>query len=120
MPNGAPPRTAKPGAARDVRPENTQPKGCRMVDPGDWLPLVGVLMLAGTTVISIGGAYALGRSRRRDLPSTRADPEVAERLERVERLMEVMAIEVERIGEGQRFVVKVMNERNLGSGAERP
>jgi hypothetical protein len=41
-------------------------------------------------------------------------------MERVERLMEVMAIEVERIGEGQRFVVKVMSDRNLGSGAERP
>ena len=58
-------------------------------------------MLAGTTVISIAGAYVLGRSRRRDPPSTRADPELAERMERVERLMEVMAIEVERIGEGQ-------------------
>lgn len=91
-----------------------------MVDPGDYLPLIGVLMLAGTTVISIAGAYALGRSRRRDLPSTRADPELAERMERVERLMEVMAIEVERIGEGQRFVVKVMSDRNLASGADRP
>jgi hypothetical protein len=77
-------------------------------------------MLAGTTVISIAGAYALGKSRRRDLPRSRADDEMTERLERVERLMEVMAIEVERIGEGQRFVVKVMSDRNLGSGAERP
>jgi len=91
-----------------------------MVDPGDWLPLVGVLMLAGTTIISIMGAYALGKSRRRDLPPSRVDDELAERLERVERLMEVMAIEVERIGEGQRFVVKVMSDRNLGAGAERP
>ena len=90
-----------------------------MVDPGDWLPLVGVLMLAGTTVISIAGAYALGRSRRRDLPAAHTDPELTERMERIERLMEVMAIEVERIGEGQRFVVKVMSERNLGPG-ERP
>ena len=77
-------------------------------------------MLAGTTVISIAGAYVLGKSRRRDLPSSRTNDELAERMERVERLMEVMAIEVERIGEGQRFVVKVMSERNLGTGAERP
>jgi hypothetical protein len=91
-----------------------------MVDPGDYLPLIGVLMLAGTTVISIAGAYALGRSRRRDLPSTHTDPELAERMERVERLMEVMAIEVERIGEGQRFVVKVMSDRNSASNADRP
>ena len=98
------------------RAEDTLSRGRRMVDPGDYLPLIGVLMLAGTTVISIAGAYVLGRSRRRDLPSTRADPELAERMERVERLMEVMAIEVERIGEGQRFVVKVMSDRNLGLG----
>jgi hypothetical protein len=91
-----------------------------MVDPGDWLPLVGVLMLAGTTVISIAGAYALGRSRRRDIPVVHADPELTDRVERIERLIEVMAIEVERIGEGQRFVVKVMSDRQVGAGADRP
>ena len=77
-------------------------------------------MLAGTTVLSIAGAYALGRSRRRELPTSSIDHELADRLERVERLMEVMSIEVERIGEGQRLVVKVMSDRNLGTGAERP
>ena len=37
-------------------------------------------------------------------------------MERVERLMEVMAIEVERIGEGQRFVVKVMSNKKPRAG----
>ena len=91
-----------------------------MVDPGDWLPLVGVLMLAGTTVISIAGAYAVGRSRRRDVPSVQADREHVERLERMEHIIEVMAVEVERIGEGQRFLTKIMAEKQLGSGADRP
>jgi len=76
-------------------------------------------MLAGTTLISIAGAYALGRSRRRETPVAAPDPELAERMERVERLMEVMAVEVERIGEGQRFLVKVMADKQLAS-AERP
>ena len=34
-----------------------------------------------------------------------------ERLARVEQAVESIAIEVERIGEGQRFVTKLMNER---------
>ena len=63
------PLDAKPGYFSDVGQKDTLSWGRRMVDPGDYLPLIGVLMLAGTTVISIAGAYALGRSRRRDLPS---------------------------------------------------
>jgi hypothetical protein len=91
-----------------------------MVDPGDWLPLVGVLMLAGTTVISIAGAYAVGRSRRRDVPPVRTDRDQLDRLERMEHLMEVMAVEVERIGEGQRFLTKIMAEKQLSPGTDRP
>jgi hypothetical protein len=88
-----------------------------VVDPGDWLPLIGVGMLAVTTAVSIAGAYALGRSRRREIPATRDD----DRLERLEHLVEVMAIEIERIGEGQRFLVKVMAEKQLSvPNAERP
>ena len=90
-----------------------------MSDPSEWLPLIGVLMLAGTTVLSIAGAYALGRSRRRDALPAR-DHELAERTERMERLMEVMAVEVERIGEGQRFLVKVMTDKQLGVGGDKP
>jgi len=68
-------------------------------------------MLAGTTVISIAGAYALGRSRRRELPQQQRDNDLADRVDRVERLMETMAIEIERLGEGQRFMIKVMSEK---------
>ena len=88
-----------------------------MVDPGEWLPWVGVMMLVGTTLVSIAGAYALGRSRRRDVPAPpRAD---VDRMERLEHLIEVMAVEVERIGEGQRFLVKVMTDKQLNA-PERP
>ena len=82
-----------------------------MVDPTDWLPLIGVVMLTGTTVISIAGAYALGRSRRRELPHQQPNNDLADRIDRVERLMETMAVEIERLGEGQRFMIKVMSEK---------
>jgi hypothetical protein len=38
-------------------------------------------------------------------------PGVAERLERIERAVESIAVEVERISEGQRFVTRVLADR---------
>ena len=48
--------------------------------------------------------------------------EVRERLDRLSEAVESIAIEVERIGEGQRFVTKVMSEsgRALGAGPAQP
>jgi hypothetical protein len=86
-----------------------------MMDPSDLIPIMGIVFLGGTTLVSILGAYALGKSRRRDLPSVGADPELAERVERVEHLMETMAIEIERIGEGQRFLITVLGAKQLSS-----
>lgn len=49
-------------------------------------------------------------------------PETAERLERIERAVEAIAIEVERISEGQRFVTQLMSERpkppSIGAGPQ--
>jgi hypothetical protein len=44
--------------------------------------------------------------------------DVTERLERIERAVESVALEVERISEGQRFVTKVLAER--GESAKLP
>lgn len=48
--------------------------------------------------------------------------ELAERLDRLDQSVDSIAIEVERIGEGQRFVTRVMSEngRALGAGAAQP
>jgi hypothetical protein len=48
--------------------------------------------------------------------------EVTERLEQMGQAVESIAIEVERIGEGQRFLTKVISEQNrqLGAGAAQP
>ncbi len=48
--------------------------------------------------------------------------EVTDRLEQLGQAVESIALEVERIGEGQRFVTKVMTEsgRALGAGAAQP
>ena len=48
--------------------------------------------------------------------------ELSERLTRIDQSMDSIAIEVERIGEGQRFVTRVMSEggRSLAGGAAHP
>ncbi len=40
-------------------------------------------------------------------------PELTERLDRIERAVDVTALEVERIGEGQRFLTRTLSERSI-------
>ncbi len=85
------------------------------VDPGDYLPLVGVLMLAGTTAVSIAGAWALGRSRglQDALKMQSKDADTHARIERMERSLEAVSEEIERLGEVQRFALKIIGEKAL-------
>jgi len=86
-----------------------------MFDPGDWLPFAGVVMLAGTTVVSIVGAYAFGRLRGERNPREIVDAEARRRTEELERAIEAMAVEIERVGEGQRFLLKVLADRPIAA-----
>jgi len=57
---------------------------------------------------------SLGLTRRlwRRLPATPPAPEIPpQRLERLEHAVDAIAIEIERVSEGQRFMTKVMSER---------
>jgi hypothetical protein len=44
-------------------------------------------------------------------------PELTERLDRIERAVDVTALEVERIGEGQRFLTRTLGERSVADSA---
>jgi hypothetical protein len=64
-------------------------------------------------VIFIGTPLARAFARRMDrkvVAPPAATPEVVTRLDRIEQAVEAIAIEVERISEGQRYVTKVMTE----------
>ena len=69
-------------------------------------------------------AFALSRFiwRRSSAPKVAAGPDRAtqDRLEQLQQSMDAIAIEVERISEGQRFVTKLMSDRQIGSGAAEP
>ncbi len=81
-------------------------------DLGAIIALTGVLAGVGILAGAFAGAYFFGKSKgqQESLRGNR-DPELQERLGRVERIVEATAIEVERISEGQRFTTKLLSER---------
>lgn len=92
--------------------------------PPDEVALVGVVMSLIALMV-IGFPLARAWARRLDQrgagASTPAD--VTQRLERIEQAVEAIAVEVERVSEGQRFSARLLSERLPdalpASGAER-
>src|SRR5215212_4581831 len=81
-----------------------------MAVEGVMVPIVMFVCVAATTIgYPIARAYArrLDRDQRVSLP-----PEITGRLERMEQAIDSIAVEVERISEGQRFTTKLLSERN--------
>ena len=80
------------------------------------IPIAGMTMIV---VLSLGVPFVRALVRRWDREPARpaVPPEVAARLERIEQAVDAVAIEVERISEGQRFTTKLLSERtgDLGS-----
>jgi hypothetical protein len=72
---------------------------------------------ATAIIIAIGVPVARAYSRRMDADSknARIPTEVTSRLERIEQAVDAVALEVERISEGQRFTTKLLSE---GKGPE--
>jgi hypothetical protein len=69
-------------------------------------------------------AFARRIWRRSAAAVTSFPREIAERLQRMEHALEATAVEVERIGEGQRFLTRLFTEgegtRAIGAGAAQP
>jgi hypothetical protein len=84
------------------------------------VPVVSVVSLAMLLPLSIGWAKRM--SRRGPVTPAPMSSDVANRLERIEQAVDTIAIEVERISEGQRFVTKIMADRPsaAASHAEQP
>jgi len=75
--------------------------------------LIPIIAVASLPIMAIGipiaRAYAARIGRAPVAPSV--PPEVAARLERMEQAIDSIAVEVERISEGQRFTTKLLAER---------
>jgi hypothetical protein len=75
------------------------------------IPLAGMSMIVVLT-LGIPFVRALARRWERESLQPKVPPEVIARLERIEHAVEAVAIEVERISEGQRFTTKLLSERS--------
>lgn len=74
------------------------------------IPVAGMLMII---VLAIGVPLirALGRKWERQGLQPRTPDDLTDRLTRMEQAIDAVAVEVERIAEGQRFTTKVLAER---------
>ena len=81
--------------------------------------VVPIAFFATVIVLALGiplvRGYLRRQEQRRALPPM--DIEQAERLMRIETAVESMAIEIERISEGQRFTTKLLSERGAAPAA---
>ena len=71
-------------------------------------------------VLAIGVPLARAYSRRMDAESRspRLPTEISERLERMEHALDSVALEVERISEGQRFTTKLLSEGRVAESRQ--
>jgi hypothetical protein len=74
------------------------------------VPIVLFICIAAT-VIMVPVARAFARRMERTPLQPSMPPDVVARLERMEQAIDSIAIEVERISEGQRFTTKLLSER---------
>ena len=88
---------------------------------GEFRFFPGLFIVAVFFPLSIALARRIWR-RSASAVTTVFPAELAQRLDRLDQSMDSIAIEVERIGEGQRFVTRIMSEngRALGAGAAQP
>ena len=86
-----------------------------MVDP----ILIPIIFVSSIPIIAIGLPLARAFARRLDQrPVGAAVPaDVVMRLERMEHAIDSIAVEVERISEGQRFTTKLLTERAVDKPA---
>lgn len=73
---------------------------------------ITLFIMIGVTAIGVPIAKAWARRIENEPRRPTLPPEVTERLERMEQAIDSIAVEVERISEGQRFTTKLLSERN--------
>ncbi len=80
--------------------------------------VVAIIGFFGTIiVVTLGFPLVRAYARRQEQRADTDLPAVEERLSRIEHAIEAMSIEVERISEGQRFVTRLLAERESEKAA---
>jgi hypothetical protein len=103
-------RQGKPMPQTSVPSDFQTPPGNRGNVDGQVTAVLIIFTLAVLMPIALGITRRLWRRTPKDSDGSLAD-RVSPRLEQLERAVDSIAIEIERISEGQRFVTKVLAER---------
>lgn len=111
-------RQATEAAVRDARNQTPEivlpppfPGGTPQIPDG--AVVISIAFFVMCAVIAVGLPIARAFSRRMDrrhAAAPTADSETRGRLERIEQAVDAIAVEVERISEGQRFTTKILGE----------
>ncbi|HET7456718.1 MAG TPA: hypothetical protein VFJ74_03620 [Gemmatimonadaceae bacterium] len=104
------------GGAGPVMPGTGSPDGLPQFDIPHGAVVLGLAFFVMLAFIAVGLPVARAIARRMDRRSTvspapAVPSDVTDRLERIEHAVESIAIEVERISEGQRFTTKLLADR---------
>ena len=87
--------------------------------PGELIPIVLFIMMGVTAVLwPVAGGVGGGRGREGGQP--KIPLELQGRLERMEQAIDSIAVEVERISEGQRFTTKLLSDRQQSLPPRQP
>ena len=86
--------------------------------PGELIPITALICVAASV---IGFPIARAWARRIENPprDTLGNAEMKARMERMELTIDSIAIEIERISEGQRFTTKLLSERAEHGASEK-
>ena len=82
-----------------------------MNDAGQAIAVLGVCAAVAISVVSIGRAYVSSIEARRKPTGPDLAPDVQDRMTRIEQAVDAIALEVERMSEGQRFTTRLLAER---------
>lgn len=90
----------------------------RQGPPEELYVIAGLILVPSAFILTI--AYARRLWRRGAAAVTSLPQDFYDRFTRVEQGIDAVAVEVERIGEGQRYLTRMYTERGLGAGAAQP
>jgi hypothetical protein len=93
-----------------------EPQHYRNGPPEEVYIMGGLFMVVVLLPLSV--AFAIRMLRRGRAAVVAFPQEMLDRFTRIDQAMDAMAVEIERIGEGQRFVTKVMGERGAPEPAK--
>lgn len=106
-------RTGRDGLNEESR---QPPMPRRGPDPD--LAVAGGIAIMLALVLPLSISYAIRMLRRNPAPRGQPMGDFGPRFDRLEHAVDAIAIEVERVSEGQRFVTKILAERPAASHAE--